>query len=78
MLLNAREIHVMVDEGEKPVPPIILVAMEDVTEMMVVAEMLAGHAKHLGAKLTARTLKLEGQIKNLEKEIRALQKPLKK
>jgi two-component system cell cycle sensor histidine kinase PleC len=71
MILNAREIHF---KEEKIFQPIILLAMEDVTEMMVVAETLASHAKEIEAKLTARTQRLEIHIENLEKEINELQK----
>ena len=48
--------------------------MEDVTEMMVVAETLAGHANQLEAKLAERTENLELHIGRLEKEINELKK----
>ena len=45
MILNARQIHFKKEEaGLELFPPIILLAMEDVTEMMVIAETLAGQA----------------------------------
>lgn len=72
MILNARQIVPLGNESADKVPPIILLAMEDVTEMMVVAETLAGHANHLEAKLTDRTEKLELQIRKLETEILGL------
>lgn len=76
MILNARQVHFRDDPASKQLPPIILLAMEDVSEMMVVAETLAGHANHLESKLDDRTQKLEMQIKKLEKEIYELkQKP---
>jgi DNA-binding FrmR family transcriptional regulator len=48
--------------------------MEDVTDMMAVAETLAGHAKQFEAKLTERTQRLEGQIAGLAKELKELRK----
>lgn len=47
MILNARQIHYKNDTVSEIFPSIILLAMEDVTEMMVVAETLAGHANQL-------------------------------
>ncbi|OGZ45296.1 MAG: hypothetical protein A3C84_02035 [Candidatus Ryanbacteria bacterium RIFCSPHIGHO2_02_FULL_48_12] len=74
MILNARQIHFKDTVHTKPFPPIILLAMEDVTDMMVVAETLASHAKQLEARLKERTLKLEIYVKKLEKEINELKK----
>ena len=74
MILNARQIHFKEDAVSELLPPIILLAMEDVTDMMVVAETLASHAKQIEATLTARTQKLETHIHKLEKEIDALKK----
>ena len=63
MILNARQIH---KENTASVlfPPIILLAMEDITDMMAVAETLAEHAKQFEAKLTERTEKREIISKN--------------
>lgn len=72
MILNARQIHFKEDTASELFPPIILLAMEDVTEMMVIAETLAGHANQLEAKLVERTQKLEIYIGKLEKEINEL------
>jgi hypothetical protein len=74
MILNARQIHPKVGATSEIFPPIILLAMEDVTEIMVVAETLAGHANQLEGKLTERTQKLEIHIRKLEKEIDELKK----
>lgn len=74
MILNARQIHFKEDSVSQMLPPIILLAMEDVTDMMVVAETLANHAKAMEVKLTQRTQNLEVHIKKLEKEINALKK----
>ncbi len=72
MILNARQIHFKEDAVSELFPPIILLAIEDVTDMMVVAETLASHAKQIEAKLTDRTQKLETHILKLEKEIHEL------
>ncbi len=72
MILNARKIHFEKDFATDAFPPIILLAIEDITEMMVVAETLASHANQLEVKLTERTAKLEIHIKKLEKEIKEL------
>jgi len=71
MILNARQIHIKEDAT---FPPIILLAIEDVTEMMAVAETLAIHTKQLETNLTKRTNKLETHIEKLEKEINTLKK----
>ncbi len=68
MILNARQIH------SKRLPPIILLAMEDVTEMMAVAETLAGHANRAEARFAEKTQKLELHIGKLEQEIDELKK----
>ena len=74
MILNARQIHFKEDTTTKLFPPTIFLAMEDVTDMMAVAETLAGHAKQFEAKLTERTMRLETQISMLSKEINAIKK----
>ncbi len=74
MILNARQIHFKENAAPNSFPPIMLLAMEDVTEMMVVAETLAGHANQMEVKLAERTKKLELHIGKLEKEIKKLKK----
>ncbi len=74
MIVNAREIHCKEDITLAPCPPIILLAMEDVTEIMAIAETLANHANQVEAKLTERTQKLEIHIKKLEEEINGLKR----
>ena len=69
IILNARQIHFTEDDVSKLFPSIILLAMEDMTEIMVVAETLAGHANQLEAKFTEQTQKLGLHIVKLEKEI---------
>lgn len=74
MILNARQIHIKDEDLSEVFPPIIVLAMEDVTEMMVVAETLANRAKQLETKFFAQTQELETQIKKLEKELHDLKK----
>jgi nitrogen-specific signal transduction histidine kinase len=68
MILNARQIH------SKQLPPIILLAMEDVTEMMAVAETLAAHANAAELLFAEKTHKLELHIGKLEHEIDELKR----
>jgi len=68
MMLNARQVHFSRDK----VPPIILLAFEDVSEMMLVAESFAGHTNQLQTKLTEQTKSTELHIEKLEKEISEL------
>ncbi len=72
MILNARQIYFKENEKNKVFPPIILLAMEDVTEMIAIAEKLAGHVNQFESKLMARTQRLERGIERLENEITAL------
>lgn len=74
MILNARQIHFKEDTTLEHFPPIILLAMEDITDMMVVAETVALHANRVQIRFTEKTTKLESQIIKLEKEIKNLKK----
>ncbi len=66
MILNARQIHFDPTVSVAVYPPIILLAMEDVTEIMLVADTLAGHASQIETKVLNQTQKLEVYIKKLE------------
>jgi hypothetical protein len=72
IILNARQIHMKDDAVGEQFPPIILLAMEDVTNMMAVAETLASHTNRLEAKLTEKTQKLEKEIEELKKKLGSL------
>lgn len=74
MILNAREIHFKDEDAPEAFPAIILLAIEDVTEMMFVAETLATHTRQVDTKLTEHTRRLERQVRGLEKEISTLKK----
>ena len=69
MILNARQIHI---EEDSTFPPIILLAIEDVTEIMDVAETLAIHTKKMETNIMEKTNNLEIHIGKLEKEINVL------
>lgn len=76
MILNARQIHFKEDETFVKFPPIILLAIEDITDMVVVAETLAKHSNDLHSKFLINTKKLEINVKKLEKEIASLKKKI--
>lgn len=71
MILNARQIHFKEDVT---LQPIILLAIEDITEIMGVADMLTLHTNQFENQMTERAEKLETEIKKLEKEIIGLKK----
>jgi len=68
MILNARQIY-REDTSAKHFPPIILLAMEDITEMMAVAEKFAKHTNEFESTIIDRTNKLEGTLSELRKEM---------
>lgn len=74
MILNAKQIHFEKDDNLKKFPPIILLAIEDMTDIMMVAETIAHHAKGVKFKIIEKTQKLETHINKLEKEIKILKK----
>jgi len=74
MILNARQIYFKGETDSEAFPPIILLAMEDITEMVGVAEMLSRHTNEFETKLTERTKRLGIQIGELKKEITELKK----
>lgn len=74
MILNARQIYFKGESDAERFPPIIMLAMEDITEMVGVAEMLTRHTNEFETKLTERTKKLGLQIGELKKEITELKK----
>jgi nitrogen-specific signal transduction histidine kinase len=74
MILNARQIYFKEDPETDLFPPIILLAIEDVTDMMGIAETLAGHTHRLEAESTKQIDKLRAHIGVLEKEIQTIKK----
>lgn len=77
MILNARQIYIEGETSSKTFPPIILLAIEDVTDMMDVADMLARHTNKFEETMAERTGKLEVYIKRLEQEINGLKRNIK-
>ncbi len=73
MILNARQIHKSGSPSES-FPPIIMLAMEDITEMVNVAETLARHTSDFELTMTGRSDRLEENFKKLEHEIRKLKR----
>jgi nitrogen-specific signal transduction histidine kinase len=70
IILNARQIHSKfnkVNSSPRNFPEIILLAMEDVTEVMAVAEKLSKHVTIFGAEMEDRTSKIELFIESLKK-----------
>lgn len=74
MILNARQIHFKETNNNLEFPPIILLAMEDITDMVVVAESLATHSNMIQEKFKTHIKDLEIQIKKLKKEIDVFKK----
>jgi len=72
MILNARQIHIKRESTTEVSPAIILLAIEDVTEMMNVAKTLADHTNKFEVDISERTQKLEINIIELKKEIQTL------
>ncbi len=69
MILSARQIYFKENVSLKLFPPLIFLTIEDVTEMMIIAEKMALQASNLETRITKKTKKLETYIKKLEKEI---------
>jgi len=67
MMLNARQIHYKDTHGSEHYPQIILLAIEDVTEMMTVAESLVEQIHSFEKVYSERTAKLESQVALLER-----------
>jgi hypothetical protein len=73
MILNARRIN-RDNATSSLFPPIILLAMEDVTEMMAVAEKLAVHAAQFETMMLERTQNMETHVRGLEKQLNELKR----
>ena len=70
IILNARHIYSKDPKNSKLFPPIIMLAMEDVSGIMTIAATLADHTTQLEKILSHRTGVMEAKIKVLEKQIR--------
>lgn len=69
MMLNARQIQYEHGAEAENFPPIILLAIEDVTEMMTVAESLVEQIHRFENIYSERTKKLESQVAMLERVV---------
>ncbi len=70
IILNARQIYSRFNKSHpssESFPEIILLAMEDVTEVMAVAEKLSSHVTVFEAEIEERTRKIELYIESLKK-----------
>ena len=74
IILNARHIQSKDKSTSELFPAIIMIAMEDVSEIMAIANKLAQHTTRLEKNLSLRTRKLESKITSLEKEMSILKK----
>lgn len=75
MMLNARQIHFKDDAAAAEIlPPIMLLAIEDVTDMMETAESFAHYATELDLKFMDRAKELEKNISTLAEEIKNIKK----
>lgn len=74
IIMNGRQLHSI--EGSS-LPDIILLAMEDVTEMISVAEKMAGHMNKFEENITEQTVNMINDIERLQKEIELLKKQAK-
>lgn len=68
MLLNGRRIY---KEGEtsSKFPPIILLAMVDITQMTLIARELSDHVAQIESSMNERTEKLEAQVAQIKKDV---------
>lgn len=70
IILNARQIH-FESENEKP-SEVILLAIEDLTDIMGIAETFTDHVKNIETRLNKKTAKIEESIIKLEKDLKLL------
>ncbi len=74
IILNARNIQASNKSTSKIFPPIIMLAMEDVSEMMSIANKISQYTAQLEKELETRTLLVEAKIANLETKFTSLNK----
>ncbi len=66
MIVNARHLRV---EGDRYFPALILIAMEDITDLISVAEKIIDHTNQFEIKMTEIVQKLEINIMNIQNEL---------
>ncbi|MEY2665125.1 MAG: hypothetical protein RLZZ480_230 [Candidatus Parcubacteria bacterium] len=67
-ILNARHIHSSNKSTQELFPPIIMLAMEDITQIMTIANKVTHYTSQLEKALTAQTQHLEDKVSTLEKK----------
>ena len=74
IVLNAQQIHSSNPKSGDLFPKLIMLAMDDITEMVAIANEFTDHTNKLEKTLSARTNKLEAKLIKLDKKINALPK----
>lgn len=74
LLCNARHITFQATGSIPQFPAVILFTIEDMTDMMIIAETLASHTRHPDAQLAERTALLEMHTGALEAELHEMKK----
>lgn len=64
MILNARQIYTKEDVLSEKFPPIILLAIEDITEMVSVTKQLSSYITNFEADIVERIKKIKSQLKH--------------
>ncbi len=75
MILNAREIHFKEDVISEKFPPIVLLAIEDITDMVFIASTFAKATKKLEAEIKIET-KLQNHVTKPKRAKISKKKPL--
>ncbi len=69
MILNARQIHYGGLRPSNEIPSIIMLAMEDITEVMDIAETIANHTDNLERRFKEERAALEIRFQDIERTI---------
>lgn len=72
-VLNARHIYSKDKQSSDLFPPIIMLAMDDVTTIMSIAKTLAEHTNQLEKTLALQSTKLTTEVTRLDKKINVLE-----
>lgn len=74
VVLSARQIYYMANTPSSHSPPIVLVAMEDITDIMSIADAVANHTIETTEGFSNQVTELSTKITNLERDMRMLKK----
>ncbi len=72
IILNARHIHSSDKTASGHFPPIIMIAMEDVSDIMTIAQRLAQYTTRMEKSLVTQTQALAAKVTRLERDIAKL------